>query len=190
MVMMNSEPPRPSGPPQDAGMSGIVARNIRALLDVRRQEERTKSRSERLADAVTAFAGSMRSVYAHAAVFGAWIAVNLGWLPLIRPFDPSFVVLAMIASVEAIFLSTFIMISQNRMQAIGERRAELDLQISLLTEHELTRAIHLLDAIAVRTGAQRPSEDELQELKRDVSPVRVAEEISRTQTPAELTEPP
>jgi uncharacterized membrane protein len=56
--------------------------------------------------------------------------------------------LAMAASVEAIFLSTFILISQNRMQRLADRRAELDLQISLLTEHELTRAIQLLDEVA------------------------------------------
>jgi uncharacterized membrane protein len=59
----------------------------------------------------------MPFVYIHAAVFELWGIVNLGWLGL-HPFDPSFVVLAMIASVEAIFLSTFILISQNRMSAM------------------------------------------------------------------------
>jgi uncharacterized membrane protein len=182
MVMTTaSAPANSSGPPRDAGMSSVVYRNIGALLEVRRREESRKTAADRVADAVTRFAGSMWSVYVHALLFGAWIAVNLGLVPGVRRFDPSFVALAMVASVEAIFLSTFIMISQNRMQALAERRAELDLQISLLTEHELTRAIHLLDEVARRVGASRPPEEELSELKRDVSPARVAEEISRAE---------
>jgi len=162
-------------------MSSVVYRNIGALLDVRRREERQRTVADRVADAVTRFAGSMWSVVVHGGIFGVWIVVNLGWVPRIPRFDPSFVALAMVASVEAIFLSTFIMISQNRMQAMAERRAELDLQISLLTEHELTRAIHLIDEVARRVGAARPPEEELSELKRDVSPARVADEISRAE---------
>ena len=181
MVMTTSQTPAPGGPHYDAGMSSVVERNIGALLEIRRREEKRRSRPDRVADAVTSFAGSMWSVYAHATLFGGWILVNLGWLPVVRPFDPSFTVLAMVASVEAIFLSTFIMISQNRMQAMSERRAELDLQVSLLTEHELTRAIHLLDEVARCVGAARPPEAELSELKRDVSPARVAEEISKAE---------
>ena len=80
----------------------------------------------------------MRFVYLHLALFGGWIIVNLGLIPGLRPFDPSFVVLAMVASVEAIFLSTFVLISQNRMAAAADRRADLDLQVSLLAEHEIT----------------------------------------------------
>lgn len=61
----------------------------------------------------------------HGFIYGAWIIANLGLVPDVRAFDPSFVVLAMIASVEAIFLSTFILITQNRMAAAADRRAEL-----------------------------------------------------------------
>ncbi len=168
-------------------MSGVVGRNIRALTEVRRREARLRSRSDRIADAVTRFAGSMWCVYAHAVLFGGWLVVNAGWVPKLTPWDPfPFVMLAMFASVEAIILSTFILITQNRMQRMADRRAELDLQVSLLTEHELTRAIHLLDGIALRVGAQRPPEPELHEMKRDVAPERVAEEIER----AERKEPP
>src|SRR5438045_2164696 len=130
-------------------LSDIVHRNIRALLEVRKEFERQKRVEERVADCITAFTGSLRFVYMHAALFAAWIVVNLGWVPGVRPFDPfPFVMLAMLASVEAIFLSTFVLISQNRMAALAERRAELDLQINLLAEHEITRLIQLVDAIA------------------------------------------
>jgi uncharacterized membrane protein len=181
MITTPSQPPHSSGPPQDAGLSRVVHRNIRALTEVRQRENQRKTTSEKIADAITRFAGSMWSVYAHALLFGGWIVINLGWVPAINRFDPSFVVLAMFASVEAIFLSTFIMISQNRMQLVAERRAELDLQISLLTEHELTRAIHSLDDIAARLGAYRPPEPELAEIKRDVEPARVVEEIAKVE---------
>ena len=169
------------GAPNSPGMSNVVHRNIDALMEVRRREDRRKTRSDQIADAITAFAGSMSFVYLHAAVFGAWAVINAGWLPVVRRFDPTFVILATVASVEAIFLSTFILISQNRMQKLADRRAELDLQISLLTEHELTRAIHLIDEMARRLGAPRPPEQELQDIKKDVNPEKVVEEIERAE---------
>ena len=169
------------GAPSTPGMSNVVHRNINALMEVRRREEQRKTRSDQIADAITSFAGSMSFVYLHAAVFGGWAVVNAGWVPAVRRFDPTFVILATIASVEAIFLSTFILISQNRMQKLADRRAELDLQISLLTEHELTRAIHLIDDVARRMGATRPPEQELDDIKKDVNPQKVAEEIERAE---------
>src|SRR5205823_12269357 len=90
------------------------------------------------------FSGSMRFVYVHLVLYGAWIIANLGWIAGVRPWDPSFVVLAMIASVEAIFLSTFILITQNRMARAAERRAELDVQVSLLAEAEITKLVQLV----------------------------------------------
>src|SRR3954468_142614 len=129
-------------------MVRIVERNINALLARRRQEESKKSLPDRIADKITAFTGSMLFVYLHVALFGAWIVINLGWLPSVPRFDPSFVILAMVASVEAIFLSTFVLITQNRMAAIADKRADLDLQVSLLAEHEITRLLALTTAIA------------------------------------------
>lgn len=74
------------------------------------------------------------------AVYGFWILANLGWIPGVPKFDPTFVVLAMEASVESLFLSTFILITQNRMMAQADKRADLNLQISLLSEHEVNRS--------------------------------------------------
>src|SRR5829696_5765697 len=180
-----STPPRDGrggGAPNQPGMSPVVHRNIAALLDVRRAEERRKGVSDHIADAVNTFAGSMWCVYVHAILFGGWLVMNSGKVPGVKPWDPfPFVMLAMWAWVEAVFLSTFILISQNRMQKIADRRAELDLQISLLTEHELTRAIHLLDDMARRIGAARPPEHELADIKKDVNPQKVVEEIEKAE---------
>ncbi len=125
---------------------------------------------DRLADAITRFTGSMQFVYLHLVLFGLWIAINLSVLPFIPRFDESFVVLAMVASVEAIFLSTFVLISQNRMAAVSHRRAELDLQISLLAEHEISRVIVLATQMAERMGIEDAQDPELAELARDVAP--------------------
>ena len=163
-------------------MSNVVHRNIDALMAVRQREEQRKTPSDRFADAVTTFAGSMWGIYVHGVLFGGWLIFNSGKVPGVKPWDPfPFVMLAMWASVEAIFLSTFILISQNRMQKIADRRAELDLQISLLTEHELTRAVQLIDDMARRFGAARPPEHELADIKRDINPAKVAEEIEKAE---------
>jgi len=76
----------------------------------------------------------------------------------------------MAASVEAIFLSTFVLISQNRMQAQANKRAELDLQISLLAEHEVTQLVTLLDAVARRLDVH-PSDDGRARCRADRSPL-------------------
>ena len=158
-------------------MGSVLARNLRLMKARRAQEEAAATFEARLADAITRFTGSMRFVYLHVAVFGAWIIVNLGLVPGIPKFDPSFVILAMAASVEAIFLSTFILISQNRMTAAGEKRAELDLQINLLAEHEVTKLVAMIAAIADRLGVETEVEAELGELKENVAPETVLDEI-------------
>jgi len=159
-----------------SSMEQVVARNTRALSARRRDEEQAMPLEERVADAITSFTGSMRFVYLHLVLFGLWITINLGWLPLPR-FDPSFVILAMVASVEAIFLSTFVLISQNRMAALADKRAELDLQVSLLAEHELTRLVSLVREIADHHGIDAARDAELEEITQDIAPETVLEQI-------------
>ena len=165
---MHSFTKPPAGP-------SVVARNIDALLQRQSREQESRTLQQRIADAITGAAGSLPFVYVHLAIVAVWILVNIGWTPL-EPFDPTFVLLATAASVEAIFLSTFVLVTQNRMQREADRRANLDLQISLLTEHELTRVIQLVNAIADKFGVQVPM-PELEELKRDVSPEQVLDAI-------------
>jgi uncharacterized membrane protein len=160
----------------------VVHRNIQALLEARRAVERRRTSGEVLAARITRFTGSMAFVWLHVVLFGGWTIVNTGLVPGLEPFDPfPFVMLAMAASVEAIFLSTFVLIAQNQMTAQSERRADLDLQISLLAEHEITRLIHIVDAIATRVGAQAGRDEQLDELKQDVRPETVLDEIERVE---------
>lgn len=165
-----------TGAPNAGELAGVVHRNIRALIEMRRGLERKRTLQQRLADAITGFAGSVAFIYLHAALFGGWILWNLRASPLPK-FDPyPFVMLAMFASVEAIFLSTFVLITQNRMSGQSDQRAELDLQINLLAEHEVTRLIALAEKIAHKLGVD-VAVAELDELKQDVAPDRVLDEI-------------
>ncbi len=177
----------PAGPTHDDEMAPVVRRNISALAEVRAAEDRRRTTTDRTVDAITGFVGSMGSVYAHAGVIGLWVAVNVGLVPGVRPFDRvPFNLLTTGVGIEAIFLAMFILITQNRARVLDDRRAELSLQIGLLTEHELTRAIHLLDAVAdhlrVRHGV------ELSDVKRDVQPEQVVEEIVRAEDAADAAE--
>jgi uncharacterized membrane protein len=163
-------------------MARVVDRNIRALIERREQEEQRKGLQERIADKITRFTGSLPFVYLHLALFGSWITINLGWIPGVPRFDPSLVILAMAASVEAIFLSTFVLITQNRMAALADKRADLDLQISLLAEHEITRVLTLVRSMADRMGIEASRSPELNELARDVAPEKVMDRIEESAT--------
>ena len=167
----------PNAASSGAAFGDVLARNIRTLVELRQQAKRRQSVQDRMADAITRFTGSMAFVYIHLAWIGSWVIVNLGWLG-IRPFDPyPFGLLTMIGSLEAIFLSTFVLISQNRMAAAADRRAELDLQISLLSEHEVTQAIKMLDAIVQHLGVPIMPSSDVEEAKHDVDPATVLEAI-------------
>jgi uncharacterized membrane protein len=83
------------------------------------------------------------------------------------------------ASVEAIFLSTFVLISQNRTAAAADKRADLDLQINLLAEHELTKLTEVVTAIAARLDVRLDAE--IEEVKKDVAPEAVLDELDARQ---------
>ena len=164
-------------PPSPDSLNSALRRNIEAMRERRRQEERAAPVQEKIAARITAFTGSMRFVYVHLAIYGFWILANVGWIPGVGRWDPTFVVLAMIASVEAIFLSTFILIVQNRMSAIADRRAELDMQVGLLAEQEVTKLVQMVADISEKLGVEPPGSAEVEEMKRGVAPEAVLDAI-------------
>lgn len=162
-------------------LSHVMMRNISTLVNIRLQETGQRGMHERIADAITAFSGRMLFVYLHVIWFTLWVLLNSGRFG-VRPFDPfPYGLLTMIVSLEAIFLSTFVLISQNRLSAEAERRSDLDLQMDLLTEHELTRALLMLDMIQEKLGIENDTDKELRELEREVKPEDVLAEIERLQ---------
>jgi uncharacterized membrane protein len=165
----------PPDPPDS--LSSALIRNIRTLEERRAREVVAATRQEKVVVAITSFMGSMPFVYLHAAFYGAWVLVAFGMLPGVPRLDPSFVGLATTASIEAIFLSTFVLISQNRMAEAADKRADLDLHISLLTEHELTKLTEMVEAVAAHFDITTANHPELSEIKKDVALETVLDEI-------------
>ena len=162
-------------------LSKVIEKNIRTILHLRAKAARDRSLQSRIADAITSFSGRMIFVYVHIAWFGIWILINAGWFGL-RAFDPyPYGLLTMIVSLEAIFLSTFVLISQNRLSEESERRADLDLHIGLLTEHELTRVLQMLDIMQDKMGIVDHANSELADLEMETRPEDVLAEIHRLQ---------
>jgi uncharacterized membrane protein len=164
-------------PPQLQSLGSVLARNISALKERRAREEAQATREEKVAERITRFTGSMLFVYIHIAIFTFWIAANAGLIPNIPRWDESFVILGTGASVEAIFLSTFVLISQNRMAAASDKRSELDLQISLLAEHEITKMATMMSSLVSHFGLATPVDAEVPEIQRDVSAEAVLDGI-------------
>jgi uncharacterized membrane protein len=170
-----------SVPPVEAKplLADIIVRNIANLSRLRQQTARRRTLQEHLADAITSVSGRMLFVYLHILWFGGWIVVNAGWrqFPAFDPFP--YGLLTMIVSLEAIFLSTFVLISQNRLSDEAERRADLHLHIGLLTEHEVTRVLQMLDAIQDKLGIVNDTHSELAQLEIETKPEDVLAEIHR-----------
>ena len=163
---------------ENPALCHAIERNIRTIHRLRANTSRKRKLEERAADVITDFSGRMVFVYVHAVWFGAWLLLNSGHLGL-KSFDPyPYQLLTMVVSLEAIFLSTFVLISQNRLSAEADKRSELDLHIGLLTEHELTRVLKMLDEIQDKLGIPN-DDDELLELEKETRPEDVLEEIER-----------
>jgi len=178
---MTQDKPVSSSKKHNVHLARIIEKNIRTIANSRSVAASQLTGEERLADAITNFSGRMHFVYFHILWFGIWILINLGYLG-IEPFDPyPFGLLTMIVSLEAIFLATFVLISQNRLSADAERRADLDLQIGLLAEHELTRVLKMLDQIQDKMGIENNDDRELQDLEKNVHPEDILAEIDLTQ---------
>ena len=162
-------------------LSKVIEKNIRTIIHLRTETLQARNPQDRLADAITTFSGRMIFAYIHVGWFGIWILLNTGWFGLCA-FDPfPYGLLTMIVSLEAIFLSTFVLISQNRLGRETERHADLSLQIGLLTEHELTRVLQMLDAIQNKLAIVDHHESELADLEMETRPEDVLAEIHRLQ---------
>jgi|SRR5215469_17159559 len=154
-----------------------IRRNIEAVARLEEDYIRQRRVADRIADFIADFSGSLKFVLLHMVVYGAWIVVNLRLVPGIRAFDPwPFLLLGMVVSVEAIFLSTFVLIKQNRMSRRADQRAHLDLQINLLAEREMTLVLQILQEISAKMGVT-VSDRSVQELAEEISVETVASKL-------------
>jgi len=161
-----------------AGLSTeqLTEQNVETVTRLEEAAREQRTPSDCLAEKIASFCGSMRFVWVYVAWFGGWILLNS--IPGIAHVDPfPFTFLTLIVSLEAIFLSTFILISQNLDSRISERRSHLDLQLNLLSEQENTKMIVMLHAIAARVGADLTQDPHLKALSEETQPERLIEQI-------------
>jgi uncharacterized membrane protein len=152
-------PDKRSAPPEPA------SKNIRAIAALERAALHDRTRMDRVTDAITSTAGSPAFVIGHGLFFGLWMAVNATRYA----FDPfPFNALSLIVALEAIFLSGFVLMTQNRMTRQADKRAHLDLQINLLAEQELTAMLQMLTTLCEKAGVPVPAPGaQLDEMTKD-----------------------
>ena len=148
-----------------------------AKLEGQFLEERT--RIEKASDAIGSFVGTMWFVLVHVTWFSAWFAINTGLVRGIRPFDPyPFIFLSMAVSVEGVLLTTFVLMKQNRMAKRADLRDQLNLQIDLLAEKEVTKILQLLRSVAGQMGLEEAAEEpEVKELSQNTAVESLAREL-------------
>ena len=153
-------------------------RTIAAVARIEHTAYENRSRIDHLAGAITRAAGTGTVIVLHVVWFLLWLLVNLGGLPVIKPFDPfPFSLLTTIVSLEAIFLTLFVLISQNRMSREADKRAELDLQVNLLAEKEATMTLRMLQEISGHLGLSGEASKDIEELLKETKVEELSEKL-------------
>jgi uncharacterized membrane protein len=184
MEMTTDSPTEPDNAAQRQKLISVeelTKRNVETVLRLEEVAKEQRTRVDRVAEVIAGFCGSMTFVWVHVAWFGGWIIFN--WLPGIRHIDPfPYTFLTLVVSLEAIFLSTFILISQNHDTRVSEKRNHLDLQINLLSEQENTQMLRLLQQIATKVGADVAEDSHARVMEQPTNPEKLVEQIERTET--------
>lgn len=175
--------PLPPEPEAAAGPAMPDRRMRRDLADrhmeaVKARYNASRTPVERAADALTSVAGSTPFLVLHAVWFAVWIAWNVGAFGL-RPFDPfPFGLLTMVVSLEAIFLSIFVLITQSRESEIAELREEVTLAVQLSAEAETTKILQLVLGLYSRMGFPIGRDEALAKMLEPLDQERIERELS------------
>ena len=151
-----------------------IIRSMKAKADERR------SLSEKLADWMTETFGSMIFLVINAVWFAVWIILNVGLIPGVKPFDPfPFGLLTMIVSLEAIILAISVLISQNRAEKVGDLRQEIDLQMDVIAEDELTKLLEMVSLLLEKNGIDVSKDEVLQSMLQPTSVEKIEETLEQ-----------
>jgi uncharacterized membrane protein len=173
----------PEGSTLEAPVSGTRGKSpsdhaIEAVAHIEHSARDARSRIDHFASTVTRVAGTAQSIVFHLVWFSAWLLVNLHGIPGIQPFDPfPFNLLTTVVSLEAIFLTLFVLISQNRLSQEADKRSQIDLQVNLLAEKETTMILRMLQDISERLGVTGASTKELRDLLKETKVDELAEKL-------------
>ena len=163
--------------PQEVKTTRARQRVIHSI-EARLNERRTMT--EKLADDLVRFLGNFRFALVNLLFFVSWIAINLGYVPGVQAFDsPPFIMLINIVSLEAIFLSIFVLISQNREAKISDLREEIDLQVNMIAEREITKIIHLISFLMKHMNIPYEKDPELKRMMKPLDTEEIRKELER-----------
>lgn len=155
----------------------ITAKNIEDISRLEKQSIQNRSSGERLAESVTRVAGGVPFIGLHVTWFMLWITLNIGLISNIQPWDPfPFSFLTLVVSLEAIFLSLLVLMTQNRLTKDADKRAHLDLQINMLAEQESTATLQMLEKICEHLGIEYEAEEE-QQLAKNTDVIKIAKTL-------------
>jgi uncharacterized membrane protein len=150
----------------------------KAFRAIKAQHSANRTRSEILADRMIGLASSTAFLVIHAVLFVVWIVWNIPGVPLPQ-FDPyPYGMLTTIVSLEAIFLSIFVLMTQSRESKIGELREEVTLQVNLRIEEEVTKTLHLVAGLYSRLGLKLADDPELKSMREPLDPKRIEEDLA------------
>jgi uncharacterized membrane protein len=160
-----------------------MPQTIREMVEMEARDRTRMSVSDRIANWISAFAGNMLYVWLHIAWFASWILLNtsfIGWRFDAFPYG----LLTMIVSLEAIFLSTFVLISQNRQSLMADKRSKIDLQVNLISELEVTKVMALVSDIHQHLGLTKGQDVEVQRMQEPTHVARVADAVDAAEQEA------
>lgn len=162
------------------GAPEFVAESVEEIARLEGRDRIAMGWSDRLADRLAGFSGSMAFIGVHALVFGGWIVGNarIGGLGAFDPYP--YQLLTMLVSLEAIFLATFVLISQNRQALHADRRAKVALQVNVISEQELTKVMDMLRELRQQMGVHR-HDPELEEMTRRTYIADIADAVDEAE---------
>jgi uncharacterized membrane protein len=179
------DPPEPGRISAPHSAEELTRRNIDRVVGLEAAEHAKATFADRVADAITAYSGSIRFVWITVISVAGWVAINLA-LPKPERIDPfPFPLLTLVLSVEAIFLAIFILMSQNRAARISEKRSHLDLQLNLLSEQENTKMLEMLEQIGKAVGVEFGNSEDVQVLAQATRPEALSDQIDQAVSPGD-----
>jgi len=159
---------------------GKISRKRQVVKSFEAKLSQQRTSAERIADSLNYFFGDLRFAVMNLLWFFIWIVWNMGWVPGLVPFDPfPFGLLTMIVSLEAIFLSIFVLISQNRSSKVDKLRSEVDLQINLTSEQEITKALSMLKILLEKNGTDMSKDDDLPKMLKPIDAWELERKLAR-----------
>ncbi len=162
----------------------VLEETVREAAALEAKERRKERTQDRVADRITAATGSMIFVGINVACFAAWIVLNLpGMSTQFDPFPFSF--LTIIVPFEAMILAVFVLISENAQGRRADRRARLEMQVTILAEREISKLVGLVAEIHEHLGLQGHFSEEVREMQRATRLEQVAEAVEAVEAELE-----